>query len=82
MNMDKLENLKNVWQNQPETRLNYTKEDIHNMVKKKSTSIVKWILIITTGIFAILFLLNSIYIKTIFFISFKSNYTPLFLFYL
>ena len=45
--MDKLENLKNVWQNQPETGLNYTKEDIHNMVKKKSTSIVKWILIIS-----------------------------------
>jgi hypothetical protein len=36
-----------VWQNQPETGLNYTKEDIHNMVKKKSTSIVKWILIIS-----------------------------------
>ena len=45
--MDKLENLKNVWQNQPETGLNYTKEDSHNMVKKKSTSIVKWILIIS-----------------------------------
>ena len=45
--MDKLENLKNVWQNQPVTDLNYTKEDIHNMVKKKSTSIVKWILIIS-----------------------------------
>ncbi len=45
--MDKLENLKNVWQNQPEAGLNYTKEDIHNMVKKKSTSIVKWILIIS-----------------------------------
>lgn len=45
--MDNLENLKNVWQNQPETGLNYTKEDIHNMVKKKSTSIVKWILIIS-----------------------------------
>ena len=45
--MDKLENLKNVWQNQPVTDLNYTKEDILNMVKKKSTSIVKWILIIS-----------------------------------
>lgn len=45
--MDKLEKLKNVWQNQPVTDLNYTKEDIHNMVKKKSTSIVKWILIIS-----------------------------------
>lgn len=45
--MDKLENLKNVWQNQAITGLNYTKEDIHNMVKKKSTSIVKWILIIS-----------------------------------
>lgn len=45
--MDKLENLKNVWQNQPETGLNYTTQDIQNMVKKKSTSIVKWILIIS-----------------------------------
>lgn len=45
--MDKLENLKDLWQNQPETGLNYTKEDIHKMVKKKSTSIVKWILIIS-----------------------------------
>ena len=45
--MDKLENLKDMWQNQPQTGLNYTKEDIHNMVKKKSTSIVKWILIIS-----------------------------------
>ncbi len=45
--MDKLENLKNVWQNQAVTGLNYTKEDIHNMVKKRSTSIVKWILIIS-----------------------------------
>jgi len=45
--MDNLENLKNVWQTQAVTGLNYTKEDIHNMVKKKSTSIVKWILIIS-----------------------------------
>ncbi|MGA9269949.1 MAG: hypothetical protein WBV45_04955, partial [Lutimonas sp.] len=45
--MDKLENLKDLWQNQTVTGLNYTKEDIHNMVKKKSTSIVKWILIIS-----------------------------------
>jgi hypothetical protein len=45
--MDKLENLKDVWKNQAVTGLNYTKEDIHNMVKKKSTSIVKWILIIS-----------------------------------
>ncbi len=45
--MDNLENLKNVWQNQAITGLSYTKEDIHNMVKQKSTSIVKWILIIS-----------------------------------
>ncbi len=45
--MDNLENLKNVWQTQAVTGLNYTKEDIHNMVKKRSTSIVKWILIIS-----------------------------------
>ena len=45
--MDNLENLKNVWQNQTVTGLTYTKEDIHNMVRKKSSSIVKWILIIS-----------------------------------
>ena len=45
--MDKLENLKDLWQNQAQTGLSYTKEDIHNMVQKKSSSIVKWILIIS-----------------------------------
>jgi hypothetical protein len=45
--MDNLENLKNVWQNQAVTGLNYTKEDIHNMVRKRSSSIVKWILIVS-----------------------------------
>ena len=45
--MDNLENLKNVWQNQAVTGLSYTKEDIHNMVRKRSSSIVKWILIVS-----------------------------------
>ena len=43
--MDKLENLKDLWQNQQQTDIVYTKEDIYKMVQKKSTSIVKWILI-------------------------------------
>ena len=47
MIMDNLENLKNVWQNQAVTGLSYTKEDIHNMVRKRSSSIVKWILIVS-----------------------------------
>ncbi len=45
--MDNLENLKDLWQSQPQTGLSYTKEDILNMVRKKSSSIVKWILIIS-----------------------------------
>ncbi len=45
--MDRLENLKDLWQNQPQARHSYTKEDIYNMVRKKSSSIVKWILIIS-----------------------------------
>lgn len=45
--MDKLENLKDLWQNQEQTDIVYTKEDIYKMVQKKSTSIVKWILIIS-----------------------------------
>lgn len=45
--MDKLENLKDLWQNQPQTGRSYTKEDIHKMVRTRSSSIVKWILIIS-----------------------------------
>lgn len=45
--MDKLENLKDLWQNQPQTGRSYTKEDIYSMVRKRSSSIVKWILIIS-----------------------------------
>jgi hypothetical protein len=39
--------LKDLWQSQAQVGLSYTKEDIHNMVRKKSSSIVKWILIIS-----------------------------------
>ena len=49
--MDRLENLKDLWQNQPEARQSYTKEDIYNMVRKRSSSIVKWILIISIAEF-------------------------------
>jgi len=49
--MDKLENLKDLWQNQQQTDIVYTKEDIYKMVQKKSTSIVKWILIISIAEF-------------------------------
>lgn len=45
--MDKLENLKDLWQSQPQAGVSYSKEDILNMVRKKSSSIVKWILIIS-----------------------------------
>ncbi len=45
--MDQLDKLKNVWQNQSESTIRYTESDINDMVHKKSSSIVKWILIIS-----------------------------------
>ncbi len=45
--MDQLEKLKGVWQNQAESSIKYTKSDIFDMIQKKSSSVVKWILIIS-----------------------------------
>ncbi len=45
--MDQLERLKGVWQNQAEPSIKYTKSDIFDMIQKKSSSVVKWILIIS-----------------------------------
>ena len=45
--MDQLEKLKGVWQNQIEPSIKYTKNDIFGMIQKKSSSVVKWILIVS-----------------------------------
>lgn len=45
--MDKLDNLKDLWKTQEEPTITYSKEDILSMVRKKSTSSVKWILLIS-----------------------------------
>jgi hypothetical protein len=45
--MENLENLKALWKNQEESTIRFTEKDIHKMVQKKSSSIVKWILIIS-----------------------------------
>jgi len=45
--MENLESLKDLWKNQGESKIRYTQDDIHRMVRKKSSSIVKWILIIS-----------------------------------
>jgi type II secretory pathway component PulF len=45
--MDQLEKLKGVWQNQSEPSIKYTKNDIFGMIQKKSSSVVKWILIVS-----------------------------------
>ncbi|MCK5638883.1 MAG: hypothetical protein KAH67_09235 [Flavobacteriaceae bacterium] len=45
--MDQLDKLKNVWQNQSESPIKFTESDIYDMVQKKSSSVVKWILIIS-----------------------------------
>lgn len=42
--MAQLENLKNVWKNQEEEKIKFSKDDIFKMMHKKSSSVVKWIL--------------------------------------
>ncbi len=45
--MENLEKLKDVWKNQGESSIKFSENEIYNMVHKKSSSIVKWILIIS-----------------------------------
>lgn len=45
--MENLESLKDLWKNQEESKIRYSQNDIHKMVQRKSSSIVKWILIIS-----------------------------------
>lgn len=45
--MENLDSLKDIWKKQGESKIRYTQDDIHQMVQKKSSSIVKWILIIS-----------------------------------
>ena len=45
--MENLDSLKDIWKNQGESSIRFTENDIHKMVQKKSSSIVKWILIIS-----------------------------------
>ena len=45
--MENLDSLKDLWKNQGESKIRYSQDDIHQMVQQKSSSIVKWILIIS-----------------------------------
>jgi len=45
--MENLEHLKDLWQKQGNSAITFTSDDIQGMVQKRSTSIVKWILIIS-----------------------------------
>ena len=45
--MDHLEKLKGVWQDQNDSTIKFTKSDIFGMIQKKSSSVVKWILIVS-----------------------------------
>ncbi|RLD84933.1 MAG: hypothetical protein DRJ07_04165 [Bacteroidetes bacterium] len=45
--MDHLEKLKGVWQDQNDSAIKFTKSDIFGMIQKKSSSVVKWILIVS-----------------------------------
>ncbi len=45
--MEQLEKIKDLWKNQSESTIKFTEGDIYKMVHKRSSSIVKWILIIS-----------------------------------
>ena len=45
--MDNLKNIKDLWQSQGESSIRFSQSEIHDMVQKKSSSIVKWILVIS-----------------------------------
>ena len=45
--MENLEELKNIWKNQGESSIKFSENEIYKMVRKKSSSVVKWILIIS-----------------------------------
>jgi hypothetical protein len=45
--MENLDSIKDLWKNQGESAIRFSQSDIHNMVQKRSSSIVKWILIIS-----------------------------------
>ncbi|MEN8124994.1 MAG: hypothetical protein ABFR32_07660 [Bacteroidota bacterium] len=41
------ESLKNIWKKQEDCKIKFTKEEINDMIYQKSSSVVKWILIIS-----------------------------------
>lgn len=45
--MENLDTLKNLWKNQGESTIKFSKDQIHDMVQKKSSSIVRWILVLS-----------------------------------
>jgi magnesium-transporting ATPase (P-type) len=59
--MEQLEKLKDIWKNQGESAIRFSDKDINKMLQKKSSSIVKWILIISILEFV---LPNIIYLVT------------------
>jgi len=64
--MEHLEKLKDVWKDQSESPIKFTEGDIYKMVHKRSSSVVKWILIISI----LEFVLPNIFIL---FTDFKST---------
>lgn len=58
--VDELELLKKDWQQQEQTLPHYTKQELYPMLLKKSSSIVKWILIISVIEFVFWIVLNVV----------------------
>ncbi len=51
-----IDKLKDVWKNQPISKIQFTETDIYKMIHKKSTSLVKWIFYISIIEFVVLIL--------------------------
>ena len=58
-----MENLKDIWKNQGESKISFSETDIYKMMHKKSASIVKWIFYISIIEFLI-FIIPAFFIET------------------
>ena len=61
--MTKIDDLKDVWNSQSASKIQFSETDIYKMVHKKSASIVKWILYISIAEF-LLFSITTIFMKS------------------
>lgn len=59
-----IDNLKDIWKNQKEYTITFSESDIVKMIYKSSTSIVKWIFIISIIEFIVIMVLPSLFLDS------------------